>query len=89
MKNKGDMIDFTSSDYQGEVFGEIVNMTHKMQSLAGFVSNDFNRMLADGTITKGNIRESIYEMDEAFNRVIGELNTLREKCGLIMTHHCV
>ena len=58
--------DVMHSDYQQKLFHEIVNMKHKMQGLAGFVQNDFDRMLADGTTTKDGIKEGIEDMDKSF-----------------------
>lgn len=36
--------DVMHSDYQQQLFHEIVGMKHRMQGLAGFVQNDFDRM---------------------------------------------
>jgi hypothetical protein len=72
---------------QEELFHEIVAMQYSMQGLAGFVQNDFERMLADGTTTQEGITEAIADMDESFDRVVVKLNTLREKCREVMTHY--
>jgi ribosome recycling factor len=80
--------DVMHSDYQQKLFHEIVDMKHRMQGLAGFVQNDFDRMLNDGTTTKDDIKEAIEDMDKSFDKVINEMNTLREKCRVIMSYHC-
>jgi len=80
--------DVMHSDYQQKVFKEIVDMKHRMQGLAGFVQCDFERMLEDGTITKDDIKEVIEDMDKSFDKTINEINTLREKCRVIMSYHC-
>lgn len=43
----------------------------------------------DGTTTKDGIKEAIEDMDKSFDKVINEMNTLREKCRVIMSYHCV
>lgn len=80
--------DVMHSDYQQKLFHEIVGMKHRMQGLASFVQNDFDRMLEDGTTTKDGIKEAIEDMDKSFDKVVNELNTLREKCRVIMSYHC-
>lgn len=87
-KSKLDISDVMHSDYQQKLFHEIVDMKHKMQGLAGFVQNDFDKMLEDGTTTKDGIKEAIEDMDKSFDKVINEMNTLREKCRVIMSYHC-
>lgn len=62
-------------------------MKHRMQGLAGYVQNDFERMLEDGTTTKKDISLAIYDMDESFDKVIAELNQLREQARDIMKYH--
>jgi len=80
--------DVMHSDYQQKLFHKIVGMKHRMQGLARFVQNDFDRMLEDGTTTKDGIKEAIEDMDKSFDKVVNELNTLREKCRVIMSYHC-
>ncbi len=87
-KPKLGISDVMHSDYQQKLFHEIVGMKHKIQGLAGFVQNDFERMLEDGTITKDGIKEAIEDMDKSFDKVINEMNILREKCRVIMSYHC-
>jgi predicted transcriptional regulator len=79
---KGDVINL-----QQKLFHDIVVMKHRIQGLGGFVQNDFERMLEDGTITKDDIREGIEDMDKSFDKVINEMKILREKCKTIMTYY--
>lgn len=83
------IFDVMPSDYQQNLFHEIVGMKYRMQNLAGFVQNDFKRMLEDGTTNKDGIKEAIEDMDKSFDKTINELNTLREKCRVIMSYYCV
>lgn len=76
-----------NGEHQEELFNEIVAMKHSIQGLAGFVQNDFERMLADGTTTPDGITEAIADMDESFDGVVSKLNTLREKCRSVMTQY--
>lgn len=69
---------------QETIFNAILNMKHRMQGLAGYVQNDFERMLEDGTITKKGIHNAIYDMDDSFDKFIDELNELREQARNIM-----
>ena len=62
-------------------------MKHRMQGLAGYVQNDFERMLEDGTTTKETINAEIIEMDKQYDEVIAELNELREQARDIMKYH--
>lgn len=77
----------THSNNQQELFYKIVGLKNKIQVLAGFVQNDFNMMLQDGTVTEDNIKENIVDMDKRFNKVINELNTLHEECRLTMSKY--
>lgn len=88
LKKTTDNYNVMHSDYQQKLFYEIVDMKHRMQGLARFVQNDFDRMMKDGATTKDVITESIKEMNKSFDEVINELNVLREKCIAIMSYHC-
>tara|TARA_R110002049_G_scaffold231127_2_gene403392 strand:+ start:2565 stop:2858 length:294 start_codon:yes stop_codon:yes gene_type:complete len=74
-------------EYQEKIFNAIKNMKHRMQGLAGYVQNDFERMLEDGTTTKETINAEIIEMDKQYDEVIAELNELREQARDIMKYH--
>ena len=74
-------------EYQEKTFNAIKNMMYKMQGLAGYIQNDFERMLEDGTTTKETINGEIAEMDKQYDKVIAELNKLREQARDIMKYH--
>lgn len=74
-------------EYQEKTFNAIKNMKHRIQGLAGYVQNDFERMLEDGTTTKKTINAEIEEMDKQYDKVITELNELREQARDIMKYH--
>ena len=74
-------------EYQEKTFNAIKNMMHQMQGLAGYMQNDFERMLEDGTTTKETINGEIAEMDKQYDKVIAELNKLREQARDIMRYH--
>ena len=74
-------------EYQEKTFNAIKNMMHRMPGLAGYVQNDFGRMLEDGTTTKETINAEIVEMDKQYDKVIAELNELREQARDIMKYH--
>lgn len=74
-------------EYQEKTFNAIKNMKHQMQVLAGYIQNDFARMLEDGTTTKETINCKITEMDKDYDKVIAELNNLREQARDIMKYY--
>lgn len=74
-------------EYQDKIFNAIKNMKHQMQGLAGYMQNDFERMLEDGTTTKETINAEIVEMDKQYDKVIAKLNELREQARDIMKYH--
>lgn len=78
-----------ANDYQKNLFKEIVNMKYRIQSLAEYVQNDFEKMLIDGIINKHDIAKSIDDMDKSFNETIKEINKLHEKCKLLMTYYII
>ena len=74
-------------EYQEKTFNAIKNMKYRMQGLAGYIQNDFERMLEDGTTTKETINAEIEEMDKQYDKVIAELNELRGQARDIMKYH--
>lgn len=81
--------DILPNDHQTMTFYDIINMKHKMAHLAGYVQNDFEQMLNDGTVTKEGIMDAVEDMKQSFNSVIGDLNILRDRCKIIMEYHCL
>ena len=74
-------------EFQEKLFNEIKAMQYRVQGLAAYVQNDFERMLEDGTTNKETINAEIVEMDEQYDKFIAELNKLRKKARNLMTFH--
>lgn len=73
--------------YQEETFNEIVAMKYRMQMLAGFVQNDFERMLQDGMVTKEEIAVSVLDVEREFEKTKEMLDSLQEKVISIIRHY--
>lgn len=74
-------------EYQKDIFNEIVAMKHRMQMLAGFVQNDFERMLQDGTVTKEEIAVSVLDVEREFEKTKEMLDSLQEKVISIIRYY--
>lgn len=74
-------------EFQEKLFNEIKAMQYRIQGLAAYVQNDFERMLEDGTTNKEQINAEIAEMDEQYDKFITELNKLRKQARDLMTFH--
>lgn len=73
--------------YQEETFNEIVAMKYRMQMLAGFVQNDFERLLQDGMVTKEEIAVSVLDVEREFEKTKEMLDFLQEKVISIIRHY--
>ena len=62
---------------QGELFYDIKKLALKVDNLKGYVQNDFNQMLADGTVTKEDLQDSLDDILDDFDDKIDELNVLK------------
>lgn len=74
-------------EFQEKLFNEIKAMQYRIQGLAAYIQNDFERMLEDGTTNKEHINAEITEMDEQYDKFITELNKLRKQARDLMTFH--
>jgi adenylosuccinate synthase len=74
-------------EFQEKLFNDIKAIQYRIQGLAAYVQNDFERMLEDGTTTKETINTEITEMDEQYNKFINDLNILRKQARDLMTFH--
>jgi hypothetical protein len=62
---------------QEELFDAIKMMSHKVDGLKGWVQNDFDRMIADGIVTKEDLRNDLDDVLSNFDERIEELNVLK------------
>ena len=72
---------------QKELFDDIILMKYRIQNLASFVQNDFNRMIEDGTVDEDYIKEMLPELHETYDKVIEDLNKLRDRSEDILTKY--
>ena len=62
---------------QEELFYDIILLAQNVDNLKGYVQNDFNRMIADGTVTKEDLKDSLEDILDDFDDKIDELNVLK------------
>jgi len=62
---------------QRELFDDIKNLALKVDNLKGYVQNDFDRMIADGTVTKEDLQDSLDDILDNFDGEIDKLNILK------------
>ena len=62
---------------QEELFDHIKRLAFRVDDLKGSIQNDFNRMLADGTVTKESLKISREESFNYFEEVIKELKVVQ------------
>ena len=62
---------------QEELFYDIILLSQKVENLKGYVQNDFDRMLADSTVTKEDLKDSLEDILDDFDDKIDELNALK------------
>ena len=67
----------TNMKTQEELFNDIILLAQKVDNLKGYVQNDFYRMIADGTVTKEDILDSIDDIEINFVEVISELTCMK------------
>ena len=60
-----------------ELFDHIKQLAFRVDDLKGSVQNDFNRMLADGTVTKEYLKISREETFKSFEDIIEELRVVQ------------
>ena len=60
-----------------ELFYDIKNLALKVDNLKGWVQNDFDRMIADGIVTKEDLRNDLDDVLSNFDERIEELNVLK------------
>lgn len=74
-------------EVQEVVFNKLIAFKYRLQSLAGFVQNDYARMLADGHVTKGQILENSQDAHWDFERAIHDLQVLQSSVQSVLGHY--
>ena len=62
---------------QEELFYDIILLAQNVDNLKGWVQNDFDRMIADGTVTKEDLQNRLPQILIDFDRNIEKLSTLK------------
>ena len=62
---------------QEELFYDIILLGQRVDSLKGWVQNNFDRMIADGTLTKEDLQNRLPQILIDFVRDIEKLSTLK------------
>lgn len=70
---------------QEQLFNDIIAMKQRLQHLGAYVQNDFDRMLADGTTTKGYIGSSAFLMGKDFDQFQQDLTNWHMRARKLMT----
>ena len=69
---------------QEEIFNDIKRLAIRVDTLKGFVQNDIQRMLDDGTITREELNRAAEQCYDAFDEVMDELRVNQlDACNLI------
>ena len=77
----------TWSQYQEDVFNDLEDMKYEIQSLQGFIQNDYTRMLADGNLTIVGVCDTIPTAMDTFEQSISKLGKIKEKVKEILEYH--
>jgi hypothetical protein len=64
---------FANMKTQEQLFNDIKNLALKVDKLKGWVQNDFDRMIADGTVTKEYLMDSLKNIHRDFDKATNEL----------------
>lgn len=68
---------------QEELFYNWKSECEKLKSLSGFIQNDFERMLADGT-TKEEIKQAEIEYKKEYINTINNISSLESKIHILL-----
>jgi hypothetical protein len=72
---------------QHDTFIDIKRLSDDINSLAAFVQNDFEEMIADGYVTRDEISQSAEEAANAFDRCITKLANLRTEVLAVLANY--
>jgi predicted nuclease with TOPRIM domain len=75
-----------NAEYQENVFNAILNMKYRMQELAGYIQNDFEKMFDANIATKENVIDEMKRMNAEYDSVITEINELRIEANNILLY---
>jgi hypothetical protein len=75
-----------NAEYQENVFNAILNMKYRMQGLAGYIQNDFEKMFDANIATKENVIDEMKRMNAEYDSVITEINELRIQANNILLY---
>ncbi len=76
---------FFYKESQEDLFYKIKDFS--LKGLVGFVQNDFNKMLVDGTVNIKDLKDSIIDIDNQFDKKIEELKKLKEETKSIVNYY--
>jgi hypothetical protein len=69
---------------QKDLFHKIKAMQFSIVELAGYLQNDFDKLLEDDLIDKETIKNEIIKMNQDYHNVITKLNELKGQANLLM-----
>lgn len=72
---------------QVDLFKRIKMSANLLSNLAGYVQNDFDMMLADGTVTKLDIANSIADARHDFDKLVQHVRSLEEEVVELLKSH--
>ena len=64
---------------QEKLFNDIKDFALRIDSLKGFVQNDFHLMIADGDITKEELLNSLDDIESSFDKASCTLTVLKTR----------
>ena len=76
-----------NSKTQEETFKELIAMKYKIQGLAGYIQNDYGRLLEEKHITVEDLDSGFKSMQNDFDQFIGEIHDIKERAENILTHY--
>ena len=72
---------------QKKLYYDICNLKYKLYNLAGYIQDDFQKQLDDGTLVKEDIVDMLDDMKIEYNRFTKELNELKVSAISIMNKY--
>ena len=69
---------------QSELFNRILKLEWELQHLAAFIQNDFGQMIEDEIVTKDEIKQSLSDMNEKYDKFIEKIKDIRKEANTLM-----